>query len=76
MPPSPKHSKPSPGFTGLGYVVNDKGVYIWNQSNSPASSPRDSAIGILQLDNGMQILVPKSQVPEDMPGIFENAHPA
>jgi hypothetical protein len=54
------------GFTGLGYVVNDKGVYIWNQSNSPASSPRDPILGIIQLDNGMQILVPKSQVPEDM----------
>ena len=54
------------GFTGLGYVVNDKGVYIWNQSNSPATAARDPVIGLLQLDNGMQILVPKSEVPEDM----------
>jgi hypothetical protein len=54
------------GFTGLGYVVNDKGVYIWNQSNNPASTPRDPAIGILQLDDGMQLFVPKSQVPEDI----------
>jgi hypothetical protein len=54
------------GFTGLGYVVNDKGVYIWNQSNSVASSARDPAIGLIQLDNGMQILVPKSQIPLDM----------
>jgi hypothetical protein len=54
------------GFTGLGYVVNDKGVYIWNQSNNPASAPRDPIIGILPLDNGMQILIPKSQVPEDV----------
>ena len=54
------------GFTGLGYVVNDKGVYIWNQSNNPATSPRDPSIGIIQLDDGMQIFVPKSQVPEDI----------
>ena len=54
------------GFTGLGYVVNDKGVYIWNQSNNPATGARDPIVGILQLDNGMQILVPKSEVPEDM----------
>jgi hypothetical protein len=54
------------GFTGLGYVVNDKGVYIWNQSNNPATSPRDPSIGIIQLDDGMQLFVPKSQVPEDI----------
>ncbi len=54
------------GFTGLGYVVNDKGVYIWNQQNSAVTPARDPVVGLIQLDNGMQILVPKSQIPEDM----------
>jgi hypothetical protein len=59
------------GFTGLGYVVNDKGVYIWNQSNNPASSPRDPVIGLIPLDNGMELMVTKSQVPEDMQEYFK-----
>jgi hypothetical protein len=54
------------GFTGLGYVVNDSGVYIWNQSNNPAGAARDPAIGLIPLDNGMQIIVPQSQIPPDM----------
>ena len=54
------------GFTGLGYVVNENGVYIWNQTNTPAGPTRDPAIGMFQLENGMQVLVPKSQVPADV----------
>ena len=55
------------GFTGLGYVVSDKGVYIWNQSNSPATATvRDPAIGLIPLSDGVQILVPRSAVPADV----------
>ena len=56
------------GFTGLGYVVNESGVYIWNQSSSTASGAgtREPAIGLIPLDNGMQIIVPQSQIPPDM----------
>jgi hypothetical protein len=61
------------GATGLGYVVNDKGVYLWNQNPNPpagggaaAAAPREPAAGLLTLDNGMQVIVPQSQVPEDL----------
>lgn len=55
------------GFTGLAYVVRDDGVHIWNQSNQGGATPaRDPAVGIITLDNGMQIIVKESQVPEDM----------
>jgi hypothetical protein len=60
------------GFTGLSYTVNEKGVYIWNNAGLAATgqngggAPRDPVVGIIQLDNGMQILIPQSQVPEDM----------
>lgn len=55
------------GFTGLGYVVNENGVYIWNQLTNPTTGgARDPAIGLIQLNNGMQILVPQSQIPPDM----------
>jgi hypothetical protein len=56
------------GFTGLGYVVNESGVYIWNQSSSTAGAggTREPAIGLIPLDNGMQIIVPQSQIPPDM----------
>lgn len=54
------------GFTGLGYAVRDDGVYIWNASSSPGAGSREPMIGMLQLDNGMQIVVRESQVPPDM----------
>jgi hypothetical protein len=54
------------GFTGLGYVVNESGVYIWNQASTPGGTPRDPIVGMLPMDNGMTLLVPQSQVPPDM----------
>jgi hypothetical protein len=56
------------GFTGLGYVVNAKGVYIWNQSATPGAGggPRDPIIGTIQLKDGMQLFVRESQVPADV----------
>ncbi len=58
------------GFTGLNYSLTDKGVYVWNPSNTPTGSggggPRDPIVGMVQLDSGMQLLIPQSQVPPDM----------
>ena len=56
------------GVTGLGYVVNEHGVYIWNTAYTSTGSggSRDPILGMIQLDNGMQILVPASQIPADM----------
>lgn len=57
------------GFTGLSWTTNDKGVYIWNastQAGGAPAAPRDPAVGILQLDNGMQLILPQSQVPPDV----------
>jgi hypothetical protein len=54
------------GVTGLSYTVNDKGVYLWNPSTSSGGSTREPVYGILTLDNGMQVLIPQSQVPADL----------
>ena len=54
------------GFTGLGYVVNEKGVYIWNAANNTTTSLRDPVVGTFQLDNGMTVMVRESEVPQDM----------
>jgi len=53
------------GFTGLGYVINERGVYIWNQS-AVTSTGRDPIVGMIPLDNGLQVLVPQSQMPADL----------
>jgi hypothetical protein len=53
------------GFTGLGYAVKETGVYIWNPSQA-IPGQREKMVGLLQLDNGMQVLVPESQVPPDV----------
>lgn len=59
------------GFTGLGYVVTPRGIYLWNQSSTPATA-RDPIVGMVTLpDSGMVILVPQSQVPPDMRDYFK-----
>jgi len=54
------------GFTGLGYVVNERGVYVWNQTGGEAARGRDPLIGAIQLDNGVQVFIPQSQIPADL----------
>jgi len=53
--------------TGLVYVIQDEKVYIApaNQAGRGAGG-RDPIIGMIQLDNGMQVLVPTSQIPADL----------
>lgn len=53
------------GFTGLGYIINDRGVYIWNNTSTTGGS-RDRTIAIITLDNGMQVMVTESQVTPEM----------
>jgi hypothetical protein len=53
------------GYTGLAWTVNDYGVYIWNPSPN-ASGAHEPSVGLLTLDNGMQIVVRESQVPPDL----------
>jgi type II secretory pathway component GspD/PulD (secretin) len=57
------------GFTGLGYVVNDAGVYFWNATYNTAGAAggqRDPVIGSIQLDNGTQVFLRESTTPPDL----------
>lgn len=56
------------GLTGLDYVVKPDGVYIWNQNANPAAhgGSNDPAVGILELDGGLQLFLRESQVPPDV----------
>jgi hypothetical protein len=56
--------------TGINYAILDDQVAIAAKApateTAPATAPRDPTIGIIQLDSGIQVLVPTSQVPPDM----------
>jgi hypothetical protein len=55
------------GATGLAYTVNDKGVYLWNPSpGGQGAGGREPTFGLLQLDNGMQVIIRDSQIPADL----------
>jgi hypothetical protein len=58
------------GFTGLGYVANDQGVYFWNATYGFGAGGRDPVVGSLQLDNGMTLYLPESKVPPDLREYF------
>jgi len=52
------------GFTGLGYVSNESGVYIWNPSGAPTRRP-DRVTTIMTVD-GVQVLLPNDEIPADV----------
>lgn len=56
------------GFTGLDWVVKGEGVYIWNASAGVAGggAAQDPVIGMIQLDNGMQLMIRRSTLPPDV----------
>ncbi len=52
------------GFTGLGYVSNESGVYIWNPASTVQRRP-DRVTTIMTID-GVQVLLPDSDLPADV----------
>ena len=54
------------GFTGLGYVQNEDGVYIWNPASNPVARRPDRVVAIQQLDNGLELLLPENELPADV----------
>jgi hypothetical protein len=61
------------GFTGLGYVVNDKGVYVWNQSSAPPAPVQERSIGMIPLEgSGIQIFLRPSDLDEDVRQYLES----
>ncbi|HEV7297828.1 MAG TPA: hypothetical protein VGN72_00565 [Tepidisphaeraceae bacterium] len=54
------------GFTGLGYVINARGVYLWAAATgTPTTTGRDPVIALIEVTPGVQVLVPQSQVPPE-----------
>ncbi|MGB7161498.1 MAG: hypothetical protein WBD40_25790 [Tepidisphaeraceae bacterium] len=54
------------GFTGLAYVVNEKGVYLFNKAGAAGGARRDPILAIIRLDSGAEVLIPESEVPADV----------
>jgi len=55
-------------FTGLGYVANEGGVYIWNATYGygAGGGSSDPVVATMQLDNGMTVMMRSSVVPDDI----------
>lgn len=49
------------GYTGLGYVVTDEGVYIWNQNSSPSANRRGRVVATVQVGD-LSVLVYEDQL--------------
>jgi len=57
--------------TGLGYVVREEEVYIWNASVAPGGQPRDRMVGWFQSETGLNISITESQCPPDVREFIE-----
>jgi hypothetical protein len=57
-------------FTGLGYVANEGGVYIWNATYGYGAGggggSGDPVVCTMQLDNGLTLMMRASSVPDDV----------
>jgi hypothetical protein len=54
------------GSTGLAWTIHDRTVQISNANAAGAGPAREPIIGMLQLDNGLQVFVRASEVPADV----------
>lgn len=52
------------GFTGLGYVANDSGVYIWNSTS--VQTPSSNRVTTIMTIDGVQVLLPENELPSDV----------
>jgi hypothetical protein len=61
------------GATGLGYVIKDDHVYIWNTSaQQAAAAPRDRTIAWFTMpDTGINVMITESQCPPDVREFIE-----
>lgn len=50
------------GFTGLGYVVTDDAVYVWNQNSNPASGQRGRVVATMTTPSGATVLIYEDQL--------------
>ena len=64
------------GFTGLGYVVTDDGVYLWNQSSNPASATRGRVIATVQIAPLTNALVYEDQLSAEAKKALNDARDA
>lgn len=53
-------------FTGLGYCTFEGGVWFWNQTWGVDAGQKDPAALMVPLGNGMNLLVTRSQLPDDL----------
>lgn len=60
------------GFTGLGYVANDAGVYFWNATYGFGAAGRDPVMGSITLDNGITVFLRENQIPKDLRQYIEH----
>jgi hypothetical protein len=61
------------GFTGLGYVVKEDGVYFWNQSRPSTSSRGGHLVGLLQLpDIGVAVPIRDTDVSPELRQYIES----
>lgn len=49
-------------YTGLGYVVTDEGIYIWNQSSNPASVTRGRVVATIAVTPEINALITEDQL--------------
>jgi hypothetical protein len=60
------------GATGLGYVVKEDHVYVWNTAaQQAAAAPRDRTVGWIPTESGLQIVITESQCPPDIREFIE-----
>jgi hypothetical protein len=52
------------GYTGIGYLVGDDGVYLWNENSSPANAGRGRVIASIEVTPGTTVFVRENDLSE------------
>jgi hypothetical protein len=65
------------GYTGLGYIVNDDGIYLWNQNSSPpAAAGRGRVVATVTIAPGATALVREEDLSQAARDVIETKRKA
>ena len=60
------------GFTGLGYVANETGIYVWNPAAATAAGrPVNRVMAVIRQPDGTEIFLSENDLPPDVKAFIE-----
>jgi hypothetical protein len=59
------------GYTGIGYVIGEDGIYMWNENSSPANAGRGRVVASIEVAPGTTVFVREGDLSQAARDVIE-----